>query len=768
MTHSSLKRTVLIVEDDAILAVHLRNMLIGLGYGVPEPVATGEAAIATVAAERPDLVLMDIQLAGIMDGITAAGHIHSAADVPIVFLTGYSQDPLLQRAKTTVPYGYLLKPVSQRELAATIEMALYRHMLDRRLQESEERYRTLVEQASDGIFLVDREGHLINVNIAGCQLLGCTHEEILQKTISDLTRNMPDRSLRLEALRQGKTLLLEQETWKKDGTRITVEISAKQLSDGSFQGIFRDITGRKMEEAALKKAHDELEERVSERTVELKIAMNALKNDEERFRTVADFTNDWESWIGPDGRYIYVSPSCKSVSGYLPRDFYEDPFLLEKIIHPQDLPAWKRIAAEGLEGKGAAAFDFRIITRGGEERWISFKGQAVYGRDGSWLGRRDSNRDTTDRKQAEEELKESRARFRALVENTHDWVWEMDRNGVYGYVSPRSMDLLGYTPEEIAGRSPLDFLHPDKVKGAMSRLKKILEAGEPFRGIERTCRHKEGHSVIVETSGVPFFDSLGNPAGFRGIDRDITERKNMESLALRTRHLAAIGELAAGMAHEINNPINGIINYAQILEDDASASGGDPEIPRRIIKEGDRIADIVKNLLFFSRQSNAEKQPVSIHRVLEDSLALFAAQFRKEEIHASVDIPDDIPPVMANRQQIQQVFMNILANSRHALLGKPNGFSPKRQVEIKARRPESKGVKMVALSFFDNGTGIAPELLERIFDPFFTTKPAGEGTGLGLSISYGIVKDHGGNLIIESEPGEYTRVKVNLPVSTAD
>ena len=132
------QKSVLIVEDDAILAVHLRNMLIGLGYGVPEPVATGEAAIAAVAAERPDLILMDIQLAGEMDGITAAGHIRSTVDVPIVFLTGYSQDPLLQRAKTTAPYGYLIKPVSPRELAATIEMALYQHTLDRQLKEHKE------------------------------------------------------------------------------------------------------------------------------------------------------------------------------------------------------------------------------------------------------------------------------------------------------------------------------------------------------------------------------------------------------------------------------------------------------------------------------------------------------------------------------------------------------------------------------------------------------------------------------------------------------
>ncbi|MBI5589338.1 MAG: PAS domain S-box protein [Deltaproteobacteria bacterium] len=156
------QKTILIVEDDGILAVHLRNMLSGLGYGVPEPVATGEAAIAAVAAKRPDLVLMDIQLAGMMDGIAAASGIRSTTDVPIVFLTGYSQDPLLQRAKTTVPYGYLLKPVSQRELAATIETALYRHTLDRQLKE----HKDALQKAHDELELrvQERTADLLSAN----------------------------------------------------------------------------------------------------------------------------------------------------------------------------------------------------------------------------------------------------------------------------------------------------------------------------------------------------------------------------------------------------------------------------------------------------------------------------------------------------------------------------------------------------------------------------------------------------------------------------
>jgi signal transduction histidine kinase/DNA-binding response OmpR family regulator len=191
-------KTILIVEDDGILAVQLRNMLIELGYSVPEPVATGEEAIAVVTAGRsylvspelaspdmalsglilPDLILMDIKLAGEMDGITAAAHIRSVADVPIVFLTGFSHDPLLQRAKTTAPYGYLVKPVSQQNLVATIEMALYKHTLDRQLKESEERYkslyqliRLLCDNVPDMIWAKDMENRFIFVNQAHMRLL---------------------------------------------------------------------------------------------------------------------------------------------------------------------------------------------------------------------------------------------------------------------------------------------------------------------------------------------------------------------------------------------------------------------------------------------------------------------------------------------------------------------------------------------------------------------------------------------------------------------
>jgi PAS domain S-box-containing protein len=185
------KKTILIVEDEGILAVQMQNMLIELGYNVPEPVATGMAAIAAVTAEWPDMVLMDIKLTGMMDGVTAAGRISAVADVPIVFLTGFSQDPLLQRAKIAAPYGYIVKPVSLQELTATIEMALYKHTLDRQLKESEERYkslyhliRLLCDNVPDMIWAKDMENRFIFVNQAYTRLLNARDtDEPIGKTL---------------------------------------------------------------------------------------------------------------------------------------------------------------------------------------------------------------------------------------------------------------------------------------------------------------------------------------------------------------------------------------------------------------------------------------------------------------------------------------------------------------------------------------------------------------------------------------------------------
>jgi signal transduction histidine kinase len=222
------------------------------------------------------------------------------------------------------------------------------------------------------------------------------------------------------------------------------------------------------------------------------------------------------------------------------------------------------------------------------------------------------------------------------------------------------------------------------------------------------------------------------------------------------------------VAHEINNPINGIINYAQLIANKSAEGSKENDIANRIIKEGDRISGIVRNLLSFARERREEKLAVGLQRIIVDTITLTEAQVRKDGIHLKMDIPGDLPQILANPQQIQQVFLNIISNARYALNQKYSGAHENKRLEISAKKIPIEGLPHVRITFYDRGCGIPADILDKVMNPFFSTKPSGHGTGLGLSISHGLVKDHGGRLMLESEEGRFTRVMVDLPTKEKD
>jgi signal transduction histidine kinase len=240
--------------------------------------------------------------------------------------------------------------------------------------------------------------------------------------------------------------------------------------------------------------------------------------------------------------------------------------------------------------------------------------------------------------------------------------------------------------------------------------------------------------------------------------------KNALAAMMQAEQLAALGELAAGVAHEINNPINGVINYAQILINKYSDHDLIRDIAERVVRESDRIARIVEGLLFFSRSRKEEKIMTFVSDVLADTLALTASQLYKDNILLDVDIQKNLPPIMAQAHEIEQVFINIISNARYALNQKFPGPDPGKVFQIKTELMNSPVQPFVRILFFDHGIGIPGEIMEKVRNPFFTTKKCRQSTGLGLSISHGIVEDHGGLLTIESRENEYTNICVNLPI----
>jgi PAS domain S-box-containing protein len=319
--------------------------------------------------------------------------------------------------------------------------------------------------------------------------------------------------------------------------------------------------------------------------------------------------------------------------------------------------------------------------------------------------------------------------------------------------------MLNYSQEELIGK-PFSMLFAG---GYYSQIEVDDLINNGFASnIETVYQTKNGRKIRVLFSGSIIFDADGEFNGLLCVAQDIT----IQTEALRAGHLASIGELAAGVAHEINNPVNGIINFAQLLIDELE-KGQMPsnDIPNMIIKEGDRVAAIVRSLLSFAREGENTMTPVKAKDILDDVLTLTMAQLTKDGIRLTCDLPDDLPDIFCNFQQIQQVFLNIINNSRYALNKKFPGSDPKKNLFIIGMTKIINNKRMVQIVFHDQGTGIPAHIIDKVLNPFFSTKPAGSGTGLGLAISHGIVSNHNGKLTIESEDTEYTKVTVLLPAA---
>ncbi|WP_306547579.1 ATP-binding protein [Desulfobulbus sp.] len=276
------------------------------------------------------------------------------------------------------------------------------------------------------------------------------------------------------------------------------------------------------------------------------------------------------------------------------------------------------------------------------------------------------------------------------------------------------------------------------------------------------------NGAVLDIKAFPIKEA-GTVGGVLLLVSDITEKMAMKAEAIQASHLASLGELAAGVAHEINNPITGIINYGQILLNECSPDSLEKDIGARIVKEGERVGRIVKTLLSYAQHDRRkEKRPTSIATVVAESMVLTQAQIRKEGIALTVNFPDDLPQIDANFHMIQQCFINIINNARYALNEKYSGRHDNKRLDISGERAMIDDQPYVRVIFYDQGEGIAADQLAVLTKPFFSTKPFGKGTGLGLSITQKIIAAHGGNLAFESVKGEFTRVIIELPVHQGD
>jgi two-component system NtrC family sensor kinase len=459
-------------------------------------------------------------------------------------------------------------------------------------------------------------------------------------------------------------------------------------------------------------------------------------------------------YIVQNGEFCYVNPSFQRCTGYkedelLGRDSLEPVF-------PEDREMVRENAIKMLKGELDSPYQFRVIHKTGSIKWVMESVSSIqYGGRRATLG---SYMDITERKRAEEALRESEERYKALFDSTIAGTLVIDaetKKIVLG--NQVAAEMFGFNSvKEAVGINLLDFIPlTDKERVLEVIVKDMLE--QDLRQVnEFRIVTKDGREMWINAVGARI-ELGGKPAALVSCV-DITEHKQQRERQMMIDRLASIGELAAGTAHQLNNPLTSIIGFSQLLMEKDIPDDIREDL-QLIYNEAQRTADVVKNLLTFARKHVPTKQLNQINDIVEDVLRLRAHEQKVDNIEVKRQLAPALPEIMVDYFQMQQVFLNIIINAEYFMIEAHNRGT----LTITTKRRNNAVVVTVA----DDGPGIPPENLDRIFDPFFTTKQTGKGTGLGLSICHGIVTEHGGQIYAKSHLGKGATFFIELPINGA-
>ncbi|MBA7660194.1 Adaptive-response sensory-kinase SasA [subsurface metagenome] len=359
----------------------------------------------------------------------------------------------------------------------------------------------------------------------------------------------------------------------------------------------------------------------------------------------------------------------------------------------------------------------------------------------------------TQRKQVEEKIKRAAEEWRTTFDSITDFVSIHDKDFRLIRVNKAFAGAFKMKPAELIGKPCYEIVHGTNEPVPRCPHKVTLETKKPHM-----AEFFEPHlGIHLEIATSPIFNEKGEVVASVHLIRDITERKKMEEQLIVTDRLASVGELSSGIAHELNNPLTSVIGFSQLLLEKDVPDDVKEDV-KIIYSEAQRTAQVVKNLLTFARKHDTEKGPVNINSIMEKVLELRAYEQKVSNIQVNTRFAPDLPEIMADYFQLQQVFLNIVINAEHFMIEANNRGT----LTITTERVED----IIKASFADDGPGIAEENLRHLFDPFFTTKEVGKGTGLGLSICHGIITEHGGRIYAESEFGKGATFVVELPITT--
>ncbi len=704
------------------------------GYETPPPTWSYELLLEHVAPEDVEMVKHSFAQALITDRLSLECRVARQGQEPhwIAIQGHVSRNAKGERVR----------------LMGTVSDISDRKLMEKALRESEQRFRLLADNASDLIWTRDASGRLTYISPSVHRLLGYTQAEVLSRGTSHIltaaSATLAQKKLQeaLPKLRAGKHVIetFELTYLRKDGWPVCCEVNCSGMFDASGQflgivGVSRDISERRRAE-------------------------EALRESEEKFRLATATARDAIIMLTNEGKVSFWNRAAEEMFGYSSNEALgQDAHALLAPERYQE-SSQKGFAAFRTTGRGGAVgktLELSAIRKDGVEIPVEMSLSATQLK-GQWHALA-ILRDISERKRVEEE----RMRLVTAVEQAVESVFITDAQDVIRYVNPAFEKTTGYTREEIIGQNPRILESGKQDASFYLQVWDTLKRGEVWRG-RLTSRRKDGSFYQEDTTISPVRDQTGKIVNHIALKLDVTHELELEAQLRQSQKLEAIGTLAGGIAHEINNPVNGIMNYAQLITDELPADHPARKYAGKIMKETDRVALIVRNLLSFARQDKQGRSLSNLNDIINATLSLIQTVIRHDQINLIVEVPPGLPQMVCRSQQIEQVLMNLLTNARDALNEKYPAYHEDKIIRVSAHLFEKNGKSWVRTTVEDHGNGIPAEIRDRIFDPFYTTKPTGKGTGLGLSISHSLIEEHGGRLLLETEVGRYARFHMDLPV----
>jgi len=603
------------------------------------------------------------------------------------------------------------------------------------ISRSQQGYRDLIDSFDDILLAVSLDGQIRAVNRSFSDLVDTPFQQIIGRPLADFVQESSGDGARL--VERAMPRFMERRQWAS-----VIQVRLKNQSSP----FFFDCVAHAMMRG----------EKINGITV-LARDVSALRKNEARFTELFESLQEGIYITTPDGAIVDVNPALVRMLGYdskeevlkrrVPEIFVdrEERKLIKEEVERQPMIQGREITLIRKDGTSIVCLNTAAAVRDNSGRVLRYQGALM---------------DITERREMERRLHQQQEFARRLVDSFPDLILVLDAGAHYTFVSPRCKDVLGYEIDEAQNMAFGGRTHPEDLPAANSLYKDIIAGRQSFASLEIRVRHKLGEWRRIRFNFSPLADEKGNIEGVVLSGRDVTDLKRLEEQLIQAEKLAAMGQMLAGVAHELNNPLTAILGVTELLRERPGADDSTKRQLELTHRQARRAARIVQNLLEFSRPASPQKKPLDLNNLLERTLQLHEHSLRRNNIEVDFHLQPDLPGVIGDANQLIQVFLNLITNAEQAI----REVREAGRIQIRAGR----NGKQLTITVQDDGVGIRTEALPRIFDPFYTTKRPGGGTGLGLSICMSIIREHGGNIEAEILPAGGSAFTICLPVASAE